>query len=63
MNRGEDVEKTYLQMTFGIEEQILRFNVPVSDTLTVKIGDSVEYLLETTFGLAGTHSSVNNNNN
>ena len=48
----------HLQMTFGIEEQIFRFNIPVSDTLTMKIGDSLEYLLETALGLTGAHASV-----
>lgn len=45
-------------MTFGIEEQIFRFNIPVSDTLTMEIGDSMKYLLETALGLAGAHASV-----
>lgn len=45
-------------MTFGIEKQIFRFYVPVSHTLTMKIGDSVEYLLETALGLTRTHASV-----
>ena len=45
-------------MTFGIEEQIFRFDIPVSDTLTMKIGDSMEYLLETALGLARAHTSV-----
>ena len=48
----------HLQMTFGIEEQVFRFNIPVSDTLTMKIGDSMEHLLETTLGLTGAHASV-----
>lgn len=45
-------------MTFGIEEQIFRFNIPVSDTLTMKIGNSMEYLLETALGLTGAHASI-----
>ena len=45
-------------MTFGIEEQVFRFNVPVSHTLTMKIGDSKEYLLETALGLTRAHASV-----
>jgi hypothetical protein len=45
-------------MTFGIKEQILRFDIPVSDTLAMKIGESKEYLLEAAFGLTGTHASV-----
>lgn len=48
----------HLQMTFGIEEQIFGFNVPVSHTLTMKIGDSVEYLLKTALGLARAHASI-----
>ena len=48
----------HLQMTFGIEEQVFRFNVPVSHTLTMKIGDSKEYLLETALGLTRAHASV-----
>ena len=44
-------------MTFGIEKQILWFDVPVSDTLTMNIGNSMEYLLEGAFGLTGTHAS------
>ena len=48
----------HLQMTFGIEEQIFWFNIPVSDTLTMKIGDSMKYLLETALGLTGAHASV-----
>jgi hypothetical protein len=45
-------------MTFGVEKQIFRFNIPVSDTLTMKIGDSMKYLLETALGLTGAHTSV-----
>ena len=48
----------HLQMTFGIEEQIFRFNIPVSYTLTMKIGNSMEYLLETALGLTRAHTSV-----
>jgi hypothetical protein len=45
-------------MTLDIEEQILRFNIPVSDTLTMEIRESTEYLFEAAFGLTGTHASV-----
>lgn len=48
----------HLQMTFGIEEQIFWFNIPVSDTLAMEIGDSMEYLLKTALGLTGAHASV-----
>ena len=45
-------------MSFGIEKQILRFDIPVSDALTVKIGNSLEHLLETTLHLTGAHASA-----
>jgi hypothetical protein len=48
----------HLQMTFGIEEQVFRFNIPVSDTLTMEIGDPMKYLLETALGLTRAHASV-----
>ena len=48
-------------MSFGIEKQILRFDIPVSDALTVKIGNSLEHLLETTLHLTGAHASAKKN--
>ena len=48
----------HLQMTFGIEEQVFRLNIPVSDTLTMEVGNPMEYLLETALGLTRAHASV-----
>ena len=50
--------QTCLQMAFSVEEQILRFNIPVSDTLAMKIEDAMEHLLEAAFSLTRTHASV-----
>jgi hypothetical protein len=55
---GEDGERKHLQVTFSIEEQILWFDIPVSDTLAMKIGDSKEYLFEAAFDLTRTHASA-----
>ena len=48
----------HLQMTFGIEEQVFRLNIPVSDTLTMEVGNPMEYLLKTALGLTRAHASV-----
>jgi len=45
-------------MAFGVEKEILRLNVAVSDTLTVKVHDAIENLLEATFDLAWTHATI-----
>jgi hypothetical protein len=42
---------TNLEMTFTVKEQILRFDVTMSNTLAVQVGDATQNLLETTFYL------------
>jgi hypothetical protein len=45
-------------MALGIEEQILRFQVPMSDTLTVKIRNALEHLLEAALDLSRAHATA-----
>jgi hypothetical protein len=45
-------------MSLSIEKEILRLNIPVSNALSVKIGQASEDLLEATFNLTGGHPSA-----
>lgn len=45
-------------MAFGIEEQILWFNVTVCNALTVEVENSFQHLLETALDFARAHSTA-----
>lgn len=44
-------------MTLRVEEQILRLDVAMSNTLTMKVAHAREDLLETTLHLRGRHAA------
>ena len=54
---GGDGGGIHLEMSFGIEKQILRFDIPVCDTLAMEIGNAKKDLLETALDFTGTHAS------
>jgi hypothetical protein len=47
---------THLQVTLVIEEYILRFEVAVSNTLRMEVGNSLQDLLEATLDFARRHT-------
>ena len=49
---------THLQMTFVIEEYILRFEVTVSNTLSMEVGNTLQDLPEATFDFARSHTPL-----
>lgn len=49
---------TNLEMAFGIEKQILGFDIPVSDTLAVKVCETLQHLLEAALDFGGAHTTV-----
>lgn len=53
--RHEDGEP-YLDVTLGIEKQILGFEIPMSNTLIMKVLNAAEDLLKTAFDLAWAHT-------
>ena len=52
------ISVTHLQVTFVVEEYILRFEVTVSNTLSMEVGNTLQYLLEATFDLARSHTPL-----
>ena len=48
----------YLQVALDIEEQILRFQIPMSDALTVKIRNALEHLLEAALDFGRAHTTA-----
>ena len=42
----EGLGGTYLQVAFGVEEQVLGFDIPMRDTLAVQVTDTRKDLLE-----------------
>jgi hypothetical protein len=49
---------THLQVTFVIEKYILRFEVTVSNTLSMEVGNALQDLLEATFDFARSHTPL-----
>lgn len=45
-------------MTTGIKEEILRFDIAMSDTLSVQIRNTSDNLLETALDLGWTHTTL-----
>jgi hypothetical protein len=45
-------------MAFGIEEQVLRLDVTMCNALAVKVGYSIQHLLETALDFARAHSTA-----
>jgi hypothetical protein len=45
-------------VAFGIEEQILGFDVPMSNTLAVKVSETLQHLLEAAFNFGRAHATI-----
>lgn len=57
--KKSDAERgAYLQMTLRVEEQILRLDVTMGDTLAVEVVDASEDLLEAAFDLRWRHAAA-----
>jgi hypothetical protein len=48
----------YLQMAFGIEEEVLRLEIAMRDALAVQVRDAAEDLLEAAFDFTGRHPAL-----
>ena len=51
---------TYLEVALHVEEQVLRLNVTMGDTLTVEVGNASQDLLEAALDLAWRHATTFN---
>ncbi len=45
-------------MSLRIEEQVLRFDIPMRYALAMKVGHAAKYLLETALDFAGRHATL-----
>jgi hypothetical protein len=49
---------THLQMTLGVEKEILRFDIAMCDALTVEIRNTRKHLLEAALDFTGRHTTL-----
>lgn len=57
---GRRAKVSDFDLTSGVEKQILRFDIAMSDTLTVEVTDAVENLLKRALDLCSRHASLAN---
>lgn len=49
------IKQTHLEMPLRIEEQVLRFYIPMRHALAMEVGHAAKYLLKTALDFAGRH--------